>query len=190
MYLANKLRMVPAVALTVLFIGTLAPAAFGGTAQQNEARRLQISNQLIDFKRTAAEMRHEAHTLKSFTPYKNLHWQSHTNRLDVLKNQVNELGKTLAELEAMMPIASENQSLAIEHARPHLVSVAENLTKAIELVREDRSSVRWMEYADAVSSISVHADELHDKVDAILDYEDARMRLDNLELQPSSTQGS
>jgi len=186
MVLTTKL-LIASSALTVFLLVALASTAFAETAIQSRA---QVAEQLADFKRTAFEMRREAATLKSFTPNKRLHWQSHTYRLDALKNHVNEMGKTLAELEAMKPLASENQGMAIEHAQHHLVSVAENLTQAIELVNENRSNVHWGEYAEAVSDLYAHADALHTKLDTILDYEDAQMRLDSLELQPTASGGS
>ena len=175
---------------SALLVLALTASAFGDTAKQSEAARLQVADQLSDFKRTAFEMRREADTLRSFTQSKQLSWQSHTYQLSALKEHVNELGRTLAELEAQKPMASENQVMAIEHARLHLVPVAQNLTQAIELVNDNRSNVHWTEYAGAVKDIQAHADELHNKVDTILDYEAARMRLDNLELAPTSTDES
>jgi len=189
MLLTTKLVMASS-ALTVLLFVVLVTSASAETATQSSGERLQVADQLADFKRTAFEMRREADILKSFTPNKRLHWQSHTYRLDALKNHVNEMGKTLAELEALKPWANESQGMAIEHARPHLVSVAQNLTQAIELVRENRNNVYWTEYGEAVSSIYAHADALHTKMDTILDYGNAKMRYDNLELQPASTEGS
>jgi hypothetical protein len=186
MALTNKL-LIASSAITVVLLVTLASTAFAETATQSRA---QVAEQLADFKLTAFEMRREADTLKSFTPNKRVNWQSHTRRLDALKNHVNEMGKTLAELEALKPLASGNQGMAIVHVRPHLVSVAENLTQAIELVNENRNSVHWGEYGEAVNDLYAHADALHVKLDTILDYEDAQMRLDSLELQPASTGGS
>jgi len=186
MLLTTKLLMTSSM-LTVFFLVVLAPSALADTATQ---RSLQVADQLADFKRTAFEMRREADTLKSFTPNKRLHWQSHTYRLEALKNHVNEMGNSLAELEALKPTATESQGIAIEHARPHLVSVAQNLTQAIELVRENRNNVLWGEYGEAVSNIYAHADALHTKLDTIFDYENARIRFDSLELQPTSTGGS
>jgi hypothetical protein len=126
--LTNKL-LIASSTTTVFLLIALASTAFAETATQS---RVQLAEQLADFKRTAFDMRREADTLKSFTPYKRFHWQSHTYRLDALKSYVNEMGKSLAELEAMKPMASQSQMMAIEHARPHLVLVAENLTEAIE----------------------------------------------------------
>ena len=110
--------------------------------------------------------------------------------LDVLKNHVNEMGKVLEELEAVKPSASEGQTIAIERSRPHLASVAQNLTQAINLVQEDRSSVYSVEYGEAVSKIYAHADALHTKIDTILDYENARLRFDNLEADAVSAGGN
>ena len=186
MLLTPKVLMASS-ALTVLLLVVLATSAVAETATQTHAR---VADRLAEFKRTAFEMRGEADTLQSYTRNKQLSWQSHTHRLNALKDHVNELGKTLAELEAQKPLASDGHALAIEHARPHLVSVAQNLTQAIELVNERRSSVHWGEYSEAVSNIYAHTDDLHTKLGAILDHENAKMRLEALELQPPSTEGS
>jgi hypothetical protein len=103
---------------------------------------------------------------------------------------VNQLGVTLAELEALKPQASESQRMAIEHARPHLASVAQSTTRAFELIKDNRGSVHFPEYGEAVSDIYEHADVLHTKLDAVLDFESAKERLDALELQPMSSEGS
>ena len=184
MVLTSKLFMA---SLTVLPLVVLASSAWAETPTQQ--RNVQVGKQLTDFKRTAYEMHREADTLKSFTRDKQLSWQSHTYRLNALKDHVNEMGKTLAELEAQTLGATESQRRAIEHARPHLVLVAQHLTQAIELVNENSNNIHWGEYAVAVSNIYDHANALHTKLDTILDYEEARMRLDGLELQPTSGSG-
>lgn len=80
----------------------------------------------------------------------------------------------LSDLDAQKTAGTDSQSLAIEHARPHLVSVAQNLTQAITLVTENRDNINCKEYADGVGDIYAHADALHNKTDTILDYEEAR----------------
>jgi hypothetical protein len=153
-----------------------------GSAFADNAKR--FSNQLSDFKQTAAELRRDADMLDSHSRNTGLSWQTHIYQLNVLRNQVNELGKTLADLEAQKAIATDGQSMAIEHARPHLVAIAANLTQAMDLVRENRSSVYRPGYTDLVADIYGHADDLHNKVDTILDFEASRVRLDKLELTP------
>lgn len=157
------------------------------SATQSKA---QLSEQLSELKSAAYAMRVTADNLKSFTPNKQLHWRSHTHNLEALKRQVNEMGRFLAELEGMKAEANPSQTLAIEQARPHLVAVAESLKQAIELVREDRNNVYWNDYAETVNNIQADAESLHTKLDAILDYQSAKARLDDLELQPASMKGS
>lgn len=167
-------------AMAVLVIFALTAAASAELATQGHR---QVANELADLKRTASKMRDQADILNSFTPAKQLSWQSHTARLNAIKDHVNEMGRSLAELEAMKPMANQTQALAIEHARPHLVSVASNLTEAIELVNENRRNVYWGDYGEAVEAVYSHADALHTKLDTILKYEKDKMRMDNLELQ-------
>jgi hypothetical protein len=149
-----------------------------------------VGKQLSAFKATASQMKGEADLLKSYTPSKRLSWQTHTNQLSILREQVNQLGKNLAVLESHRPLATENQAMAIEQARPHLESIAENLARAIELVDEDRRNVHSEEYVDAVQNVYTHAEGLHTKVDTILDYAASKMRLNKLELPDLSSQGS
>jgi len=170
-------------AMAVLVITAMVGSAFAAESPTQGHR--QVANELTDLKRTASKMRDQADILNSFTPAKQLSWQSHTARLNAIKDHVNEMGQSLAELEAMKPMANQTQALAIEHARPHLVSVASNLTEAIELVNENRRNVYWSDYGEAVEAVYSHADALHTKLDTILKYEKDKMRMDNLELQTS-----
>src|SRR5215831_3229636 len=157
----------------VLLSASLASSAFADNPKR-------VGKQLSSFKATASQMRREADRLKSYTP-KRLSWQSHANQLHILREQVNQLGKDLADLESQKPVATGNQVMAMEHARPHLESIAKNLTRAIELVGEDRRNVYSADYVEAVDSVYEHADDLHTKVDTILDYEASKSRLDKLE---------
>lgn len=169
--------------LAVLLSVSLAIPAFADNPKR-------VGQQLSSFKATASQMKSQADLLKSYTPSKRLSWETHTSQLVVLRDQVNQLGKDLAFLEANKPVATENQAMAIDHARPHLESIAENLTRAIQLVDEDRRNVHSNEYVEAVKSVYSHADDLHTKVDTILDYEALKGRFDKLELPESSNQGS
>jgi len=185
MLAANKLLMTSSFLVVLLSVAVVNTALAEPVSLHNP----EVTTQLKDFRSTAAAMRDEADSLKSMTMNKRLTWQSHTDRLITLKNHVNDMGKSLAALENQKGIATEGQTMAIEQARHHLVPIAENLTQAIELVNERRTNVHWGEYGDAVSEIYAHADALHTKLDTILDYEDARLRFDLLELQPAFTIG-
>jgi len=181
MLATNKLLMASSF-LTLLLAVALVSTAVAESATFHNP---QVTTQLKEFRSTAAAMRNEADVLKSMTRNTRHSWQSHTDRLTTLKKHVNEMGKSLADLEKQQLTATNGQALAIEQARVHLVPVAENLTQAIDLVNERRTNVHWGEYGDAVSEIYAQADALHTKLDTFLDYEDARLRFDRLELRPA-----
>ena len=165
-------------------------SVYAKTTAKDAVPHPQVAAELTEFKRTVFEMRGEADALHSFTRNRQIRWQSHTNQLHALKQHVNKLGKHLASLESLKLSASESQQMAIEQARPHLVAAVQNLTEAIEMVNVNRRSVYDADYTEAVLSIQVHADSLHEKLGAILDHEKAKIRLDNLGMSPASTEGS
>jgi hypothetical protein len=173
----------------VLFAAALVPSALAENRMQNGDAQRQVGDRLTDFKRTASQLRRQADTLNADRNSR-VSWETHSQHLGNLKDHVNQLGRFLAELEAMRPEASENQRMAIEHARPHVVSIARSTTRAIELLNNQRGNTHFPEYAEVASDIYDHVDTLHTKLDAILDFEDAKARLDELELQPKPSEGS
>jgi hypothetical protein len=70
--------------------------------------------------------------------------------------------------------------MAIERARPDLVSVAQNLAQALALANQSHSNVKTTYYVEAVGDMYVHADRLYSSMDTILDYEEAEMRRSKL----------
>jgi septal ring factor EnvC (AmiA/AmiB activator) len=166
--------------LTALLLLVLASSAL---AESTPIHNPQVTKQLDDLKRSAFELRKEADTLRSMLPNKLTSWQSHTNRLNALRDHVNEMGRSLADLETGRAAAGERQAMAMEQTRFHLVPMAQNLTQAIALINENRDSVLWGEYRDAVSDVYTHANALHTTLDAITNFEEAKVRLDGLKLQ-------
>ena len=176
-------------AVTVLFIATLTASAFAEGPTPIDTAQCQVADQLTNFKASAYALRHDADALGSPANTR-VTWQTQSRHLAKVRDRVNQLGKSLAELEALKPTASDSQKLAIEHSRGHLVSIAQDTTRAIELINHNRSSVHFTDYTQTVRSIQDHAASLHTKLDTILDFENARERLDALDLQPMLTEGS
>jgi hypothetical protein len=63
--------------------------------------------------------------------------------------------------------------------------MAEELTQALNLLSDDRKSVYRSPYTDTVSNLYDHAESLYETVDTIMDYENARSRLSNLDVTTS-----
>lgn len=176
--------------LSVILAGIITPLPAHADVANEVMGHPEVANQLAQFKQNAYDLRVRADQLDALTPSRLVDWRSHAHHLEILKEQVNQLGQTLTNLEELKPQANEGQRLAIENARPHLVGVAKELTEAIDLLAEDRSSVYWVPYSEAVENIYSHATSLHETVDTILDYEQARIRLVDLDLSTSAAEGS
>lgn len=135
-------------------------------------------------KQTAYQLRQNADTLHAITRGGGHSWQSHSWYLNAAREDVNRLGKMLADLEGMKARGTGTQQVAIERIRPQLVATANALTNAIDLLNDQPHNAYFPEYREAVQTVSEQGDSLHQTLDAVLDYEAAKFRLNGLELLP------
>ena len=143
-----------------------------------------IDDMLATLESKAIEARRDAAVLESKRRNQQLSWQTHADKLNVMKNHINEMGTMHAQLEQMKPKATLFQEKAIDAARPHLENMADRVEKGIAWLNEDRRSISKPEYKDNLHGIWNDADQLYRNVDTIIDYHDARMRLHELAEQP------
>lgn len=143
----------------------------------------KIDDMLADFEVKAADARRDAAFLESTRRSPRLTWQTHASNLNRMKDHINEMGKMLAELEGMKSQATLFQEKAIEAARPHLEDMAQRVEKGISWLTEDRESISKREYLDNLHGIWSSADTLCRNVDAIISYQEARMRLQEVARQ-------
>jgi len=143
----------------------------------------QITDWLARFESKALEARREAETLESGRRH-SWGWQTHVRYLNAMKDQVNEMGKILAKLEASKTQATLFQEKAIEVARPHLEDMARRMEEAINSINEDRRNVGRADYRDNLHGLWVSSDRLYKDVDTITDYHEARLRLNEMTQEP------
>jgi len=144
----------------------------------------KIDDMLAAFESKAIETRRDAAMLESKRRNRQLSWQTHADKLSVMKEHINEMGKMLAELEGMKSKATLFQEKAIEAARPPLEDMARRVGNALNWLNEDRRSIAKAEYRDNLHGIWVSSDALYRDVDTVIDYHEARMRLHELMEEP------
>lgn len=145
----------------------------------------KVDDLLARFESRAIETRRDAATLESKRRSK-VSWQTHSYMLGIMSEHINEMGRILSDLESMKSQSTLFQQKAMEAARPELQDVAERVQRAINWLKEDRRSISNSEYRDNLHSIWVSADRLYRNVDTILDYHEARMRLQGLAEEPEA----
>ncbi len=145
----------------------------------DSAKIQDVANHLSTLEEQAAGVSRDADTVWSLSQDHHTNWQSHAYYLNNLREDVNSMGRLLAELEEMKPEASAAQQMAIEKARPHLVALAAETTEALDLLRT--RNLMQPQYKETIADLSRQADILYQTVDTIVDYHNADDRLDKLE---------
>lgn len=165
---------------------TLALALPVVRANATSQASVDVTKSMNEAKATAYQLSETADRLHSITQSGGHSWQSHSWYLESVREDVNQLGKILSQLEDLKPNATQTQQLAIDRMRPQLVQTANALTDAIELLNDRRHHAYFPEYREKVQTVSEQATSMHQSLDAVLDYESAKARLDRLELSAAS----
>lgn len=151
------------------------------------AKVQDVANHFSTLEEQAVGVSRDADTVWSLSQDHHTNWQSHAYYLNNLREDVNSMGRLLAELEEMKPEASEVQQMAIERARPHLVALANETGEALDLLRAGNRNLTQPQYKETVADLSRQADILYKTVDTIVDYHNADDRLDKLEASHSGS---
>jgi uncharacterized surface protein with fasciclin (FAS1) repeats len=145
----------------------------------------KIDDLLAEFESKAIDARREAMFLETLRRTRGT-WQTHAEKLNTMKNHINEMGPMLTELESTKPQATLLQQQAIEAARPHLEDLARRVDTAIRSLRENPETSKYAnDYVENLHGIWTSADRLYNDVDTILDYKEAQQRLKGLAARTS-----
>src|SRR5580765_8748 len=99
MSLTNKFKMGFG-GLTLLILATLAPPASADRSVQDADAQRQVADRLGDFKSTALKLQRQADIFQSHRN-SSVSWLTHANHLADLTDHLNQMGRSLAELEEM-----------------------------------------------------------------------------------------
>jgi hypothetical protein len=141
------------------------------------AKVQNIANHLSTSEEQAAEVSRDAETVWSLSQDHHTNWQS--------RAYYSGCEQDGSELEEMKPEASEAQQMPIERARPHFVSLANETSEALDLLRVESRNLTQPQYEETVADLSRQAEILYQTVDTIVDYHRADDRLDKLEASHS-----
>lgn len=163
------------------------PIASRAASTERTPLTQEIAQQLRDAKRSSWELRKMTDTLDAITRNGGSSWQSHSSYLNTVRDNVNQLGKMLASVEELKQHGTKSQQIAIQAMRPRLMETADALRTAIQLLNDNRYHVYFTGYGEAVRTVSEQSASLHETLDAVLAYEAARERLDQLESAPAAS---
>ena len=115
-------------------------------------------------------------------------WQRHATMLNEVKAHVNDLGRTIAKLEAERSQASPLQRQAIDRSVPLLRELASNTTDAIEHLNKNQIRPVSGDYPEYLDANADTAHELSRLIDTTVEYGHSKTKLERLrdEIQVAS----
>jgi uncharacterized protein YbjQ (UPF0145 family) len=147
-------------------------------ADQQDNR--EVSKLLEDIKSQAADLQRDSEELESFTR-SNTSWESHAEELNLIKDRINTIGKTIGKLQELRSSASPWQQEAIDRLIPVAQKLASNTTAAIEHLNKEPSRIHEPQYQQYIKSNAEAARNLAAMVRDFVEYGKTRTTLEAYE---------
>lgn len=176
------LRKYPLAAIAVMLFT-------GFTAAAQNADSTGITTLLQQTKEHAAKANLYAEELDTYARTQ-MTWESHATQLNRMKEEVNELGKDVADLSAARAEGSPWQQDAIDKIDPILRNMADHLSSTIRYLGEHQNQVHMPPYRDYARANYEHSQKMLTMIDDYIDYAEAKAQSEALEqklLVPSET---
>jgi hypothetical protein len=167
----------------VLFVGLLFVFTFSMTIRQAQAiqnaENPDVRALLDKAAEQASALDYDADQMTGLL-HNDISWQGHVALLDPVKEHVNDLGRTIAKLQAERSQGSPLQQQAIDRAVPLLREIAQNTTDAIEHINKNHVRPVSGDYPEYLDENAETAHELARLINATVEYSHDRSKLQKL----------
>jgi hypothetical protein len=184
----NSIPVAGVAIVATLFLASAlsaAPPAHPGnslTASGLESHEsLRSSRLLKDLQVVTSELNRHAETLGTFATRPEFSWQSHASYLNDVREQINEAGVVIKELQDMQHAVAPWQQEAISRIHPVALQLANHTEAAIVHLNENQNLRFVSEYRDRLTAISDHSSDLKNTIDRFVDYGETQRKLNRLE---------
>lgn len=147
---------------------------------QTHAMAADLTALFQEARTTATQLNRDAATLESYTR-SNLDWRSHAAQIARIKEHVNKAGSILSQLHAAREDAQPWHQDAIDGITPVLKELASNTESAINHVNENPKLLKDPTYEQYLKSNAQLASELSAAVGNIVDYDNTKTKMEELE---------
>lgn len=161
--------------LSVLFLST-APDVLA-SPRPNDSE--EVTKLLSDIKSEAVQLRSDAEDMNSFARSQ-LTWQSHSAKINQIKEHVNKAGELLSKLQGAKTSASAWQEHAIDRITPLLQELAASVTSTIEHLNKNQNLIHTPPYTEYVASTAELATDLSGLITDYLAYGEAKNKSEEL----------
>lgn len=140
--------------LTFVFLGI-------GFAQKPDSA--QMSHLLTQARSQSAQLATEATTMESYTRTVSA-WEGHATQLEHIKTHINELGKTLQQMNDIRDQSSPWQQQAVDHIVPLAKELASSMEATIQHLNEHKAHLKMPPYRDYLKANAEMATNISDLI--------------------------
>ena len=146
--------------LSLLVAGcfSISPAANAGDTSSGSSE--EVSQLLSEVKTEAIALEHDADLLARWTRAKDMTGESHSRKLNDIKDHVNQAGQLLAKLNEARGTASPWQQQAIDRIYPLLKELDDNTEATINHFNDNSAHIHFPAYQDYAKAGANLAKEL------------------------------
>lgn len=108
----------------------------------------EVNQLLAEVKSEAIALEQDCDRMAIWAGGQHVSWKSHAEKLNLIREHINEAGRLLANLHDARDTASPWQRQAIDRIYPMLKELADNTEEMIDLHNDNRSAFRFSEYRD------------------------------------------
>lgn len=158
--LASTLILAPALSYARSFASVLKP-------KERDARS-EVVDLLKSFREKASDVEVLSGTIASTAQNRYVTRQSHTVYLNLIKDDINAMGRELARLEQLRDAATPLERVAIDRSAPLLRQMANNTSNAIRLLNDSRELALQRDYEKDAESLAEESTRIFTSVGEIL----------------------
>jgi len=168
---------VSTIASLLLAVVSLSPVLqAAGTSEDSK----EVSDLLSQAKTQAAQLKSDADQM-DILAQTNVSWERQANKVNAIRNDVNNVVKTIAKLNDASDAASPWQKTAIDRINPLLKGMADNTTSIIEhMNRENGSLLNTKEHKDYVKANAELAEEMSTMITDFVNYGKTKAKFEKL----------
>ena len=172
MSIANK---VIRVLWPAIIVGTLFFVPWPLTAYTDlDAER--ASALLVDAKAEALQLKLDASDMASFNQSA-LNWKSHVDKLTEIREHVNKVGESVAQLKLVRSGAAPWQQVAIDRVIPLMRELALNVQATIGHLRMNQDRLQGSDYKDYLTTTAELASKMASLISDFVEYSETRAKL-------------
>jgi len=175
--------------LGLLVAGCLLISPAAKAADTPSGSSEEVSRLLSQIKTEAIALENDADVLAMWAGTKQIGWESHSHKLNEIKDHVNQAGQLLDKLKNAREGASPWQQQAIDRIYPLLNELADNTEATIDHFNDNKAHIQFAAYHNYAQAGYKLAEELTTLISDYVEYGEHEAEFHRLQdkLQPAAS---